>query len=413
MRHIRKKILEISGFVLAAIFISLSVAWSAEKVSVRYLVQGKKVIPVNCRIGDWEITDIKLPDLVITNGKKVSVTLDQVDIIGKVSGNEAVRLQISGKTLMEAIASTANMLNKQKPPLQTVQLSIGNIILPDGSLTENTVAGKDQSILLPLSKIAFLHYVGHKKIDGMEISLKMKSGIKKITVPFPVQLTPYQVKGKYVFPVKGDVQMAFLPLSYIHHRGSASQEFAMDLVGANQKGAASFTAISTPDPKKLTDFSIWGRDVLAIGDGVVVETGDKFPEDPMSDPARYTKPGYAINLIKQLIPKIGWTNAIAGNYVIIDHLNGEYSSYCHLQERSIQVKPGDKVKKATVIARVGNTGNSGAPHLHFQLMDSRDFFTANGLPIMFENVPAQVMIAEFPVQGNTLSFSDGIFSAVP
>ncbi|MEN6620977.1 MAG: M23 family metallopeptidase [Smithella sp.] len=415
MKHLGKRILEISELVLAVtiIFVSSSAAWSAEKVSVRYLVQGKKVIPVNCRIGDWEITDIKLPDLVITNRQNSPVTLDQIDIIGKVSGNEAMRLQISGKPLLEAIAGMADMLNKQKSPLQTVQLSLGNILLPDGQLAGNASAGKGQSILLPLSKIAFLHHVGHMKIDGMEIRLILKADRKNEVIPFRVKLTSYKVKDKYIFPLKGDIQMAFLPLSYIHHRSSASQEFAMDLVGANQKGAASFTAISTPDPKKLSDYSIWGRDVLAIGDGIVVETGEKFPEEPMSDPALYTKPGYAINLIKQLIPKIGWTNAIAGNYVIIDHLNGEYSAYCHLQERSIQVKPGDKVKKATVIARVGNTGNSGAPHLHFQLMDSRDFFTANGLPVMFENVPSQVMIAEFPVQGNTLSFSDSIFHAVP
>jgi murein DD-endopeptidase MepM/ murein hydrolase activator NlpD len=146
---------------------------------------------------------------------------------------------------------------------------------------------------------------------------------------------------------------------------------------------------------------------------VVSEIGDKFPEERMSDPAKFTKPGYAIGLIKELIPKIGWTNAVAGNYVVIDHANGEFSVYCHLQEGSIRVKPGDRVNKAMVIAKVGNTGNSGAPHLHFQLMDSPDFFTANGLPMMFENVPAQVMIAEFPVTGNTLSFSDSIFSRVP
>jgi murein DD-endopeptidase MepM/ murein hydrolase activator NlpD len=133
----------------------------------------------------------------------------------------------------------------------------------------------------------------------------------------------------------------------------------------------------------------------------------------MSDPVQFTKPGYALSLIKELIPKMGWTNAVAGNYVVIDHRNGEFSAYCHLQEGSIRVKTGDKVNQGMAIAKVGNTGNSGAPHLHFQLMDSQNFFIANGLPIMFENVPAQVMIAEFPVMGNTLSFSDSIFSTVP
>jgi len=402
-------------FVLAAmiLFISPSAAWSVEQINIRYLVQGKKVIPVTCRIGNWEITDIKLPDLVVTNKQKAPVTVDQVDVIGKASSIETVRLQISGKPLSEAIARTAEMLNKEKPPLPTVQLSSGNIVLPEGTLSENGTAAKGQSILLPLSKITYLHHIGHMKIDGLEIRLTMKSGRKKTIASFPVQLTPYEVKGKYVFPVKGDVQMAFLPLSYIHHRGSASQEFAMDLVGANQKDAASFTEISRPNPKTLSDYSIWGREVLAIGNGVVVEMGDKFPEERMSDPTRFNKPGYALSLIKELIPKIGWTNAVAGNYVVIDHGNGEFSAYCHLQEGSIRVKTGDKVNKGMAIAKVGNTGNSGAPHLHFQLMDSQDFFTANGLPVMFENVPAKVMIAEFPVKANTLSFSDSIFSAVP
>ena len=114
-----------------------------------------------------------------------------------------------------------------------------------------------------------------------------------------------------------------------------------------------------------------------------------------------------------MIPKIGWTNAVAGNYVVIDHGNVEFSAYCHLQEGSIRVKTGDKVNQGMAIAKVGNKGNSGVPNLHFQLMDSQNFFIANGLPVMFENVPAQVMIAEFPVKANTLSFSDSIFSAVP
>jgi hypothetical protein len=403
------------GVVLAAmsLFISPAPAWSVEKINIRYLVQDKKVIPVTCRIGNWEITDIKLPDLVVTNEQKTPVTVVRVEVIGKVSGIETVRLQISGKPLSEAINETADMLNKQKPPLPAVQLSFGNVVLPEGNLSENGTAAKGQSTLLPLSKIAYLHHVGHMKVDSMEIQLTMKSGRKTTVASFPVQLTLYEVKGKYIFPVKGDVQMAFLPLSYIHHRGSASQEFAMDLVGANQKDAASFTKISRPKPQMLSDYSIWGRDVLAIGDGVILEIGDKFPEETMNDPAKFSKPEYAPDLLKQLIPKIGWTNAIAGNYVVIDHGNGEFSVYCHLQEGSLRVKPGDKVNKGMGIAKVGNTGNSGAPHLHFQLMDSQNFFIANGLPIMFENVPAQVMIAEFPVMGNTLSFSDSIFSTVP
>lgn len=61
-----------------------------------------------------------------------------------------------------------------------------------------------------------------------------------------------------------------------------------------------------------------------------------------------------------------------------------YAALCHLQTGSIQVTVGQSVKKGEVIGRVGHSGNSFAPHLHFQLMDSSDIATANGLPCAFE-----------------------------
>ncbi len=382
-------------------------------VDVRYLVPGKKVIPVFCRIGHWAITDIKLPDLVVTNGHDSPLTVIRAEATGMVAGVEVVRLCMSGAPLQDAVATTAKPFNTQALPLPAVYLSMGNVLLPEGALAESNVVAAGQSVLLPLSKIAFLHHVGHAPLDAMDIALTVESGGAQSQVVFPVQLTPYVAKGNSIFPLRGDLHMAFLPLSYIHHRASFSQEFAMDVVAANQAGATSFTEISRPDPQRLSDYGVWGRDVLAMGDGTVVETGERFPEQAMSEPARFENQEYVSGVLKELVPKIGWTNAVAGNYVIINHGNGEFSAYCHLQEGSLQVKPGDRVQQGKIIARVGNTGNSGAPHLHFQLMDSQDFFTANGLPMQFANVPAQVMIAEFPVQANTLSFSDNLFVSVP
>lgn len=57
----------------------------------------------------------------------------------------------------------------------------------------------------------------------------------------------------------------------------------------------------------------------------------------------------------------------AGNHVVISHNNGEwYSLYAHLYYGSIKVKEGQLVKKGQKIAELGNTGNSTAPHLHFE-----------------------------------------------
>lgn len=414
MRESWKGPVERAGLVLGAVALlaSPSAAWPGEKVEVRYLAQGKKVIPVFCSIGHWQITDIKLPELAVTNHRRVPMTLARVEVIGRVAEEDALRLQITGDSLSAVIRDTAVWLNSPTTLPEAVRIEFGNVVRPEGRLSESGKIAPGQSLVLPLSKVAYLHHVGDEKIDRVEIRLTLKSGADKVVKTFPVQLTPYESKGGYIFPVRGDIQMAYLPLSYIHHRASASQEFAMDVVGAHQPDGYSFISECNSNPVTLGDFGVWHRDVLAMGDGVVVEVGNNFPEAEMSDPQKFMDPDYVEALLRRLIPSIGFTNAIAGNHVVVDHENGEFSIYCHLSEGTIGVAVGERVRRGQVIAKVGNTGNSGGPHLHFQLMDSPDFMTANGLPVTFEDVPVQVMVNGNTVEANTLSFSDSLFQAV-
>ena len=56
-----------------------------------------------------------------------------------------------------------------------------------------------------------------------------------------------------------------------------------------------------------------------------------------------------------------------GNYVLIAHYNGLYTLYAHGQMGSICVSEGQTVKQGQQIMRVGSTGNSTGPHLHFEV----------------------------------------------
>lgn len=56
-----------------------------------------------------------------------------------------------------------------------------------------------------------------------------------------------------------------------------------------------------------------------------------------------------------------------GNYVIIDHGNGYFTCYGHMQYNSITVKVGDKVNKGQKIGVMGTTGYSTGNHLHFEI----------------------------------------------
>lgn len=111
-----------------------------------------------------------------------------------------------------------------------------------------------------------------------------------------------------------------------------------------------------------TDFTLRGGfvamdagppDVVAAADGVVVETQDGF-----FDRCR----------VQDLET---WCNGgpIEANYVVVEHEGGWTSGYWHLQKDSVQVQVGDDVHCGQVLGRIGSSGYSSLPHLHFEVWD--------------------------------------------
>ena len=70
------------------------------------------------------------------------------------------------------------------------------------------------------------------------------------------------------------------------------------------------------------------------------------------------------------------------NFIVIQHPNGEYSRYDHLAHRSSVVRTGRYIKRGQVIARVGMTGFTYLPHLHFQVF----VFTGNNIWTDFDTL---------------------------
>ena len=67
------------------------------------------------------------------------------------------------------------------------------------------------------------------------------------------------------------------------------------------------------------------------------------------------------------VVKISKYSATAGEYVQIDHSNGNYTRYLHMKKGSRTVKAGDKVLKGQVLGYMGATGNVTGAHLHFDV----------------------------------------------
>lgn len=70
-------------------------------------------------------------------------------------------------------------------------------------------------------------------------------------------------------------------------------------------------------------------------------------------------------------------NGTYGNMILISHGNGYSTVYAHLSKQL--VKTGDQVKKGDLIGKMGSTGRSTGPHLHFEIRE-------NGTPINPYNI---------------------------
>ncbi len=230
-----------------------------------------------------------------------------------------------------------------------------------------------------------------------------------------VEPVKYNQKTKLSLPIKGTLVVLDGHDFYSHHR-----RFAMSLVRDVTGG------------KFASNFSRYGIDFTVIGtDGNTREMDSNEFKDNydfhFSDVKNFftheaviyaPADGEIVDIVNDLEDlydtpfnmdaAIGDDKVkdIAGNYVVIKHASAEYSHLFHLLKGSVEVGVSQKVKRGAPIAKVGFSGASTLySHLHYQLMDGKNFLNDNALPCKFSNL--NLILGSKTVRYDELSIDTG------
>ncbi|MCB0123899.1 MAG: M23 family metallopeptidase, partial [Caldilineaceae bacterium] len=162
----------------------------------------------------------------------------------------------------------------------------------------------------------------------------------------------YDNKTDLHFPLRGAwwaIQGA--DWSDLHKQEVFSQTYAMDFVKLGPDNQ-----FFRNGGRALEDHYSWDQPVYATAGGKVAHVSYDMPD---------IQPGVPPDeRMFRDDPR-----RLLGNAVAISHANGEFSYYGSLQQLSVVVNEGEMIRRGALIGRVGNSGNSPGPHLHFHLME--------------------------------------------
>lgn len=208
-----------------------------------------------------------------------------------------------------------------------------------------------------------------EKIDRISYTYRAKAADGQVYgASLEIPVTSYQQKTSLIFPMKGKFMVMSGHEYYENeHKYERSQQFGFDIVALGPN-----FEFATNDGATSSDYVGWGRsEIIAPAPGRVVYARNDIPDG-------------AVKVAFLKLPHA--KEAIAGNLVVIDHGNNEFSVFCHMHFGSVRVKAGDVVTAGEVIGLLGSAGSPGFPHLHYQLQAGPEIFGADGLPVTFSNI---------------------------
>ena len=173
---------------------------------------------------------------------------------------------------------------------------------------------------------------------------------------------------------------------FSHHRRvslthAIAQQLGMEVL--TQRFAIDFTVIDDRGARRrgpgeeIENWYAWDTAVFSPAEGMVVYARGDVPDNRIGPNGSVIKPDDLASF---------GHDASAGNYVVLRHDADEFTMLAHFREGTVAVRPGDRVQPGQFLGRLGLSGDTAYPHLHFQVQDGADILTSDPRPAYFECV---------------------------
>ena len=288
-------------------------------------------------------------DLLVTNVFDGPVTLTAVDVTDAAG---KVLMHVDGDILARATqALFGQEPAKAIPASGSVAVEV-DLILPPGNIPP-VVSHRIAYDFPPDDPLATV--IGSREVTGPEVTVDTRQAIAIVS---PLSGPGWaSLNGCCVPNIHRNVRIA------AGTRIATPETFAIDWIQV--RGDKFFEG----DGKANDQYPYFGAEVKSVAEGEVIALRDGMEESTpfLFPPKSVLKP-----------------EDYGGNYVLLRIKPHVYAFYAHLQPDSIGVRVGERVNTGAVIGKLGNTGNSTNPHLHFGLLDRPDFLTGNSVPFIID-----------------------------